>query len=508
MIFSSYGFLFFFLPAFLFLYFAVRSAGSPRAIALLVIFASLVFYECGDGSSIIYLLASITVTYCIGSAIAANFHANKHKALMVIGLTVAILPLVILKYFSPLAMVFDIRVKHLGMPLAMSFLVFQQVIFLIEMARRNSLCPDFLDYLAAILFFPKLISGPLTSVIDLAEQFRQCKYDRSFAHDFSVGATYFCMGLFKKVVIADQMAPGVDSVFAGLDSGGVPFLDAWIGILSFFIMLYFDFSGYSDMAIGLARLCGFSLPANFNSPLKSTSLIDFWARWHMTLMKFLSGYVYNPIALWRTRSLMASPSSKGRLFLETAVFPSLVTMLVSGIWHGGGWNFIIFGLIHGVGLSVNHAWRQFKLPQLHFVIAWIVTFSFVLISLVLFRTSDPKAALTFAYSLAGLWEFRLPNQFAQFFSSVGMSVIVAPAGQNFGFFIGGMGGVMTTFAGLVWALVLPNSQQIIGEAKIPTWAHRICWKPNSLWALATAMLAIVSVSMFSSEYQSFIYFGF
>lgn len=509
MIFSSYSFLFFFLPAFLVMFFVVRSVGTPQAITVLVIAASLLFYALGDSASIPYLLTSIAGTYIIGYVISTTNSAGRRNALMVAGLAVAILPLVISKYFSPFAAAFNIRANDWVMPLAMSFLVFQQVIFLVEMARGNRICPVPLDYLAAILFFPKLISGPLTSVVDLAAHFQRGNCFRSSAQDIAVGTTYFCIGLFKKVMIADQLRPGVDAVFFGLGTAdGMPFLDAWIGLLTFFIVLYFDFSGYSDMAIGLARICGITLPANFNSPLKATSLIEFWARWHMTLMKFLSGYVYNPIALWRMRAAMAASSGKARLFVETAVFPCFITMLVSGFWHGGGWNFIIFGLLHGAGLSVNQAWRQLKLPQLPRVVAWGVTFLFVLVSLVLFRTTDPAEALTFVHSLAGLSELRLPSQFAQLVARVGLPAVAAPAGKDFAFFTSGMGGVLATLACLAWALILPNSQQVIGEAKGPAWTRRFRWTPNSGWAVTTALLAVVSVAMLSSEYQSFIYFGF
>ncbi|MDP1604549.1 MAG: MBOAT family O-acyltransferase, partial [Legionella sp.] len=391
------------------------------------------------------------------------------------GLAACILPLVFYKYPTSLAGILHLGLDGWIMPLAMSFVVFQQVIYLVEThARREPVLP-FLDYLAAVLFFPKLISGPLASVTDVARQMRVRFVAPMQAEDFSIGLTYFCFGLFKKVVIADQLRPGVDAVFAGITDGhGVPFLDAWVGLVTFFVMLYFDFSGYSDMAIGIARMCGIVLPFNFNSPLKAVSLVDFWARWHMTLMKFLVAFIYNPIALWRTRATMAARRGKYRMFAETAILPAFATMLVSGVWHGGGWNFVIFGLAHGAVLSINQAWRQFKLPRMPMAVGWALTFLFVLVSLVLFRAPDPESAWLYLKSLAGFSDIMLPAQFARIASYwFGLPVIAAPSGGNFMYFVGGGPAVAMTVAALVAALVLPNSQQIIGGATAPAWMSRL-----------------------------------
>ncbi len=192
-------------------------------------------------------------------------------------------------------------------------------------------------------------------------------------------------------------------------------------------------------------MCGITLPFNFNSPLKAVSVVDFWVRWHITLMKFLLGYVYNPLALWRTRIAMARRRGKWRMFAETAIFPALGTMLVSGIWHGGGWNFIIFGLLHGLALSVNQAWRQFKMPRLPLVVAWGLIFVFVLLTLILFRAPDPVAAWFYVQSLAGVFELRLPMPIARVLADwTGLAVVPAVSGNMFSFFLGGAKAVGVT----------------------------------------------------------------
>jgi D-alanyl-lipoteichoic acid acyltransferase DltB (MBOAT superfamily) len=510
MVFNSYQFLFFFLPAFFALFVLVRRYCKPDIALALIVSGSVVFYALGDGGSLPYLLATVVFSYGVGWQICRTESETVRRALLIGGLVVCILPLVFCKYPASFAGLFGLGLDGWIMPLAMSFVVFQQVIYLVEVQGRREANLPFLDYLAAVLFFPKLISGPLASVTDVARQMRARFALPMKVDDVSVGLTYFCFGLFKKVVIADQMRPGVDAVFAGITDGhGVPFLDAWVGLVTFFVMLYFDFSGYSDMAIGIARICGIALPFNFNSPLKAVSLVDFWARWHMTLMKFLVAFIYNPIALWRTRAAMAARRSKYQMFAETAVLPAFATMLVSGLWHGGGWNFVIFGLAHGAVLSINQAWRQFKMPRPPVAVGWALTFLFVLVTLVLFRAPDPASALLYAKSLAGLTDIMLPAPIARIASGwFGLPVIAAPSGGNFMYFVGGSPAAAMALVALAAVLVLPNSQQVIGDAKASGWMSRLRWSPNGGWAVATALLAAASLTMLSQGYQKFVYFGF
>lgn len=511
MSFNSYLFLFAFLPAFLLAFTLSRThLKNSGLMLLLVIAASLVFYTFGSGASLVYLMLSLAVNYALGWRVAAAPPGPRRQTWFLCGLTATIVPLVFYKYKMIADWSLFPEIGRAAMPLAMSFLAFQQVIFLAEMRREKSRCLPILDYLASVLFFPKLISGPLASVQEVAKQMRVRFIERPLAEDMAMGFAYFSFGLFKKVVISDQMQPGVAAVFGGIEAGhGVPFLDAWVGLITFFVMLYFDFSGYSDMAVGLARMCGITLPFNFNSPLKAVSVVDFWARWHITLMKFLLGYIYNPLALWRTRAAMAARRGKWRMFAETAVFPAFATMLVSGVWHGGGWNFIIFGVAHGLALSINQAWRQFKMPHLPLIVAWGLTFGFVSLTLILFRAPDPTAAWLYLQSLLGVFEIRLPLPIARILTEwTSISVEPAVPGSMFSFFVGGAKAVGITLGALILALVLPNTQQVMGEAKMPAWAERWKWQPSPAWAVLTALGAAVSIFGVSANFSTFVYFGF
>jgi alginate O-acetyltransferase complex protein AlgI len=218
-----------------------------------------------------------------------------------------------------------------------------------------------------VLFFPQLIAGPIVHFREVMPQFQQtpCRFN---ALDFSVGLTMFCIGLFKKAFMADGIAPLVSPIFERAAHGDpVSLFPAVMAALGFTLQIYFDFSGYSDMAIGIARMFGIKLPANFDSPLRASSIIDYWLRWHITLSRFLTAYVYNPLLLALTRRRLAhgKPALGGRnvslgAYLNLLVMPTLVTMLISGLWHGAGYTFIVWGALHGVFLSVNHGWRLLK----------------------------------------------------------------------------------------------------------------------------------------------------
>lgn len=511
MIFNSYSFILAFLPAFLLAFFVFRMAFKTVEPTLaLIIAASALFYAFGKAASLTYLLTSIMVTYGIGLQVSRTQSAKWRRWLFVGGLVVSIGPLVFYKYSTAFEAILPAPAGGWVMPLAISFVGFQQIIFLVEMRGGKIPCPPILEYLSAILFFPKLIAGPLASVSGVAEQMRVRMIERDVMEDISFGLSYFSLGLFKKVAISDQLSPSTTPVFAAIESGhNLPFLDAWVGLVTFFVMLYFDFSGYSDMAIGISRMCGISLPFNFNSPLKATSLVDFWGRWHITLMKFLLGNIYNPLALWRTRTAVAAKRGDWRLFAEAAVFPAMVTMLVTGLWHGGGWNFVIFGFMHGIGLSVNQAWRIFRLPRLYPTIGWTFTFLFVLVSLILFRMPDPTSAWLFAKSLANVAEIRIPAQIASNLEVwLGVSVVSAPAGHLFSFFVGGAPAVIWTLSALIAALALPNTQQIMGDERLPMRFKHLRWSPDWVWAITMAMCMLAALVLLAANYKTFVYFGF
>ena len=243
-----------------------------------------------------------------------------------------------------------------------------------------------------------------------------CRFDKE---NFAVALTLLFFGLFKKVVLADNMAPLVTPIYEhSAAAGDTPFLMAWMAAIGFTLQLYFDFSGYTDMALGLARFFGIKLPPNFNSPLSASSIIDFWLRWHMTLTRFLTAYLYNPLVLWLTRRrLKRGRSGFGARnptigsFVSLLLVPILTTMFISGLWHGAGYGFIIWGLIHGVFLTINHGWRVFTVRQWQDRISYdrimkpagfVLTFVSVTAAMVFFRAQTVSSALDLAKGVFGL----------------------------------------------------------------------------------------------------------
>ena len=253
---------------------------------------------------------------------------------------------------------------HIILPLGISFITFQKIAFLIDVQAGRVKSFTFHEYCTFVLFFPQLIAGPIVHYREMMPQFATatCRYDKE---NFAVGLTLLFFGLFKKGVLADNIAPLITPIYDhSAAAGQTPLLLAWMAAVGFTLQIYFDFSGYTDMALGLARFFGIKLPPNFNSPLKASSIIDFWLRWHMTLTRFLTAYIYNPLVLWLTRRR----ATKGRpgfgvrnptigAFVSLLMVPLITTMFISGLWHGAGYGFIIWGLLHGVFLTINHAWR-------------------------------------------------------------------------------------------------------------------------------------------------------
>lgn len=509
MIFSSLAFLVLFAPLFFTLFFLCARSSPDIRLALIAI-ASICFYSAGDHSSLAYVAVALTICYVFGVLIRRVTGDRSRKLLFAAGIASSVAPLAFFKYIGMTGAAWDNGIFVPAMPLAMSYVVFQQVIFLTEAYNdSNKPLPRPLDYTAGMLFFPRLVAGPLSGVNSVIDEIRHIRLPDDRAHDTAVGLGYFSIGLAKKVLIADQLRPSVDAVFTGAMTGGIPLLDAWAGLLTFFVMLYFDFSGYSDMAVGLARICGVRLPFNFNSPLKACSLIDFWARWHMSLMKFLLGFIYTPISLWRTRSAQQARRSKLRLFFEAAALPTMLTMLTSGVWHGGGWNFVIFGILHGLALTINQAWRQWRAPKIGPLFGWAATFGFVLLTLVLFRASTPADALSLFQSLCGAHEIRIPNGLGFVIpQALSQSVVIAAPGETFRYYTGGTLMAMAAAVVLISALVLPNSQQIMGEQKCAPWQTVLAWKPTIASGAAAAVLCVVSVINLSPKKVAFVYMGF
>ena len=390
MLFNSLKFIFVFLPITMLGFQLLGRYGRRPVIAWLAAM-SVVFYAAWNKFYVLFLIGSILVNYLVAYAIGSAPEASaRRKRLLTFGIFLNLLALFYFKYLYKLLL--TIKALHLAnlnphpilLPLGISFFTFTQISYLVDLAQGQAECQDFFSYLLFVTFFPHLIAGPILHHKEMMPQFGSTPPEgqqpaagnpqfaaapsRRFAlraEDVSLGMTWFLMGLAKKVLIADRLAPTADIAFH--NAGSLSAANAWTGLVVYSMQLYFDFSGYSDMALGLARIFSIRFPLNFDSPYKATSVTEYWQRWHMTLTRYITLYLYNPILLSVQRHRVARGKKTSRKALATVggftslvAYPTMFTMLLTGIWHGAGLQFVVFGLIHGVYLTANQAWRHFR----------------------------------------------------------------------------------------------------------------------------------------------------
>jgi alginate O-acetyltransferase complex protein AlgI len=500
MLFSSYTFLFQFLPATA-LAFAAARRHSARAGILVLAGASLFFYGAWRPVYLLLLLASVAVNFGLGLRMEDPL---RRRATGTFGVA---LNLAVLCYFKYTNFILDslnaltgapLPFVNIILPLGISFFTFQQIAYLVDVMRGAKVERDIVSYTLFVSFFPHLIAGPLVHHAEMIPQFKRGRTGRSSVLA-ARGLAIFAAGLFKKVVIADNLAQFVSPVFAHLDAGGgVTTSWAWLATLAYTLQIYFDFSGYSDMAVGLALLFGIRLPVNFRSPYKATSIIEFWRRWHITLSRFLRDYLYIPLG-------------GNRLGEQRRYLNLLVTMLLGGLWHGAGWNFLIWGGLHGLYLCVNHVWQAWRggkasasvrgaLPK---EISWAITFFAVVIGWVFFR------ARTFAGAcqmLGGLFGIEAGSSAYASPGVLRMMDLPLLVGEPLLLLIGGAAVALA----LAIALGLPNVPQLFGYReyrRAPERASWLRWRPNAAWALVAALA--MAVSLFGMwQRLEFLYFQF
>lgn len=485
MLFNSYPFLFIYLPFVLVGFFlTVRKFGSRSAILFLV-FASLVFYSIWDINNLPILLTSILFNFFVGKKIEAS---GAGKRWLAVGVCVDLILLCFFKYSAffviSLNQFFHTKfyVPEITLPLGISFFTFTQIAYLVDTWRgdaRTSIKDGLPAYALFVTIFPHLIAGPILHHKKIIPQF----HDRNtfvFSHpNMMQGLALLILGLAKKVLIADNLIQWVHPVFS--NAAQVSFIEAWIGVICYTLQIYFDFSGYSDMAVGLARMLNIDIPFNFNSPYKATSIIDFWKRWHISLSQFLRDYLYIPLG--------------GNRLGETRRYANLfITMLLGGLWHGAGFTFIFWGAWHGLSLAVNHLWRKiaFPLPR---AVGWALTLLVVMLAWVFFRAQSLHDALEIFKSMAGLKERVLPVEYATKLPWLSM------LGFAFkGDYLEHVDGVKKALLAIMLLLpsvaFLPNSQEIVKKVK-----------PNLTWALGLACLGILTL-MNMNKVSEFLYFQF
>jgi D-alanyl-lipoteichoic acid acyltransferase DltB (MBOAT superfamily) len=441
------------------------------------------------------------------------------KALLVLGIAVNLLLLGYFKYANffvdNINLIFgnDLLFHRIILPLAISFFTIQQVSYLIDTYRSEISEHDFLKYSFFVTFFPKLLAGPIVRYNQMFPQQAQGPNTSLNLEAIVIGLSVFFIGLFKKVILADSMAPHVDLIFGSATANfGPTFFTAWTGALAYTLQLYFDFSGYCDMAIGLGLMFGFRLPLNFYSPYKAVDAIDFWRRWHITLSQFFRDYLYIPLGGNRK-----GPARRNANLV--------LTMLVVGLWHGAGWTFIIWGALHGLYLVISHKWRELQ-KSLHWnrsgssrrviVVSTIITFIAVTIAWVFFRADNLQSATEMLRGMFGLNGIVLP---------VSLSSTLSPLSQ-FLHAIGMTFGPVQLISkwSYVWISLLlflcwfaPNSQEFMAnyQPTINTFSGKpaepsnkwLRWNPNFLGAITIAFMTVLGI-VGLTQVSTFIYFRF
>ncbi len=405
MLFNSHIFLFAFLPLALLAVFGLGRVGFRGALAGLTL-ASFAFYAWWDWHNLFILVPSLLVNFGFGRLLTAR---PGHKVLLAVAI---VFNLCLLGYFKYLDFAISTAstltgiqytLRHIVLPLGISFFTFEQIAYVVDSSKGKARPYGFLEYCVFVTFFPHLIAGPIIQHDELLAQMDE-RIRRPNRENLSLGFSLFIIGLFKKVVLADTIAVHVGPVYdAGFHAPVPTLFAAWLATIAYSIQLYFDFSGYSDMAIGLARVFNLKLPANFDSPYRAHNIIDFWRRWHLTLSRFLRNYLYIPLG--------GNRGGKVRRYLNL-----FLTMLLGGLWHGAGWGFVLWGGLNGLFLLVNHLWRNTlnldkdnPRPNSRFALEVGLTWTFLLImfSRVFFRTPSFEAAVRVLKGLVGQGGFAI-----------------------------------------------------------------------------------------------------
>ena len=383
MIFSAAEFIFLFLPLVLLAYYGLVLFNQKVLAKAGLVVASLFFYAYWKVDYLLIILLSIGFNFVLSKYL-GQFVGRKKKLLLQFGIVANIGLLFYFKYLvffaNDVLTLFGggFQIEHILLPLAISFFTFQQVAYLVDRYKGLSLDDNLLDYCLFVTFFPQLIAGPIVHHKEMMPQFADSQNQRVNWDNLLLGLFVFSIGLFKKVVIADTLADWVDAGYH--DYLLLSSMDAWLLSLSYTFQLYYDFSGYADMAIGIGLMFNIKLPLNFMSPYRATDIQDFWRRWHMTLSRWLRDYVYIPLG----------GNKISKIITLRNVF---LTAFISGIWHGAGWTFMLWGTLHGLAMLVHRLWKDAGFT-LNAKLAWFITFMFVNVTWVFFRSENLTQATT------------------------------------------------------------------------------------------------------------------
>jgi len=515
-----------FLPIVLAGFYLITHTLNARAGAGFLVLASLFFYGWWEPIYLLLIVASILFNFTMARVISGRSQSSSlAKPLLIIGVCVNLGALGFFKYANFFVETFSTLNGHpfnsltIILPLAISFFTFQQIAFLVDVYRNQANETDLLTYSLFITFFPQLIAGPIVHHGEMMGQFKKAIPSAQALWDnLAVGLSIIAMGLFKKLILAEKMAFWSDRVFDSALRGGDPtFIEAWVGVICFTFQIYFDFSGYSDIAIGLARLFGIRLPLNFDSPYKATNIVDFWRRWHITLSRFLRDYIYFPLG--------GNRKGPVRRYVNL-----MAVMTLGGLWHGAGWTFVLWGVMHGAYLAINHFWwfitgsgDEHEGRRSWLAYRWLgrlITLTAVSLSWTLFRSGSMEAALRMYKGLFTLNGVVLPTHYqlslgewASTASNIGIDFGAVPT------YGGGMQ-VIWIFAVLLVVWFFPSTQELMhkygpaidfDKARSPKiFGIRIpAWHPSlALGILSGVVVLSLSIKLLQGQSGEFIYFQF
>ena len=522
MLFNSYEFIFVFLPVSCIGFFVIASRAGAFPALLWLAACSVYFYSSWRLENLWILIFSICINYTLSLYVSGARQSRfvSKYVIFVFAIAVNLLILGYYKYYefilSSIGVIFDISISADSplLPLAISFYTFTQIAYQVDSYRQGNVDRNFTNYFLFVTYYPHLIAGPIVHHSELMPQFTfQSVYKPNLAN-ICVGLSLFILGLFKKVCIADTLAPFSDTVFAAATGGAtLSFFEAWGGALSYTFQIYFDFSGYSDMAMGSAALLGIWLPINFYSPYRALSIVEFWRRWHITLSRFLRDYLYI--------SLGGNRKGPNRRYVNL-----MLTMILGGLWHGAGWTFVAWGTLHGAFLVANHAWHalvsrlRWALPipkYLSTSLSWLTTFLAVVMAWVFFRAESFGAALAMLEGMVGLHGAVLDERLGRYLQF--LDPFVEFAGRGIGSF-GSAWGLALLAISLAIVLFPYTSWQFVGyrwhsiesrslavpelTVDAPMLRDRLF---GLLWGLFIGLLFILSVSRLTRVNQ-FVYFNF
>ena len=491
MLFNSQIFLFLFLPITATGFIYLVRAGWVKGALIWGVFASLFFYGWWNPPYVLLIIASMVFNYTIGLSISKLHDRRVSEQILATGITINLVTLGYFKYYNFFAanltqiLEHDYSVDQILLPLAISFFTFQQIAFLVETYRNQSQFPDIVSYSFFVSFFPQLIAGPIARHYEILPQITQTLRKQVNQQNVLIGLSIFTIGLFKKVAIADRLAESINPIYESSKTVDVvQFWEGWTATFGYYFQIYFDFSAYSDMAMGLGLIFGVRLPQNFNSPYKVTSIIDFWRCWHITLSRFLRDYLYIPLGGSRMGAV--------RYYRNL-----LVVMILGGLWHGAAWSFVLWGTVHGILLILNHIWRKFAAER--FVdsltwntLAWGLTTVCVALTWVLFRTETVSSTFEIYKAISGL---NGAGSLEAHYEPLALIAVL-----------------------WLWVLALPNTIEFFGKRI----AHehfgiaysterrsliRLAWSPTKTWSAIFALLFFWS-AINVQDVAEFIYFQF